>query len=88
MHSPMVHKILCLLAALCTAFSVSAGQLVVLESTAEKYPVGSIIESTDVVELSQDEKLSLLSDDGGSLVAVGPMEGLIEVQTADGSWSN
>lgn len=84
----MLNRLLIIFALCFWASGVAAGQLVVLESSSDNYPVGTLVDSSDIVSLGQGERLSLLSEDGGSIVAAGPMENRLGVEDHSGTWSN
>jgi len=64
--------------ALITVFSasiVTAAELVVISSTSKDYKVGQIVNTSDVIDLTDDTMLTLISENGKVIILKGPHAG-------------
>ncbi len=71
--------------ALITAFSaslVTAAELVVISSTSKDFKVGQIVNSSDVIDLTGDAMLTLISENGKVIILKGPHSGPPSVEEA------
>lgn len=65
------------------AAPVAAGELYVVDSTAAALPVGAFAAEDQIVDLAAGETVTLIAEDGGTLVIAGPYSGAVADGAAD-----
>lgn len=67
------------------AVGAMGAELVVVESSSDRYAVSQVISDQDIVELEDDTKITLISEDGLIVTLAGPFQGsLADTEGKDG----